>query len=491
MDAAAVSVLVVGAALLMVSVLASSAASRFGVPALLLFLALGMLAGSEGVGGIEFDDPVLTVWVGSVALALILFSGGLQTDLASMGRPLIASGMALATVGVITTGAVVGVAAVLLLNLSWLEGMLLGAVVSSTDAAAVFSVLRSRGIAISSRLRLLIEFESASNDPSAVFLTVALIEAIQGSMMEPAFVPLVFVYRLIGGVLIGYVAGWLMVRLLNRVNLGQDGLYPVLTLALAGLTFGLGELAQTSGFMAVYVAGLVLSNKVFAHKRSLIRFHDGVGWLMQVSMFLVLGLLVFPSQLAGQLTAAVLVAGVLALVARPAAVFVSLVGSGLTAREKLLVSWVGLRGAAPIILATFPMVAGLSASGTIFNIVFITVIVSVAVQAPTIGIVARLLGLTLPGPVGEPRAIEIDVPSGKDVSIQRLPLAEGCAADGRKLLDIGGPDRPIVLMAQRDGRAFIPAGNTKLRSGDELFVVGAPGSVEEFAELFEPAETQS
>ena len=481
-------ILLGGATLLMVSVLASGFANRFGVPSLLLFLALGVLAGSEGLGGIEFSDPRIAVWVGSAALALILFDGGLQTDLSSMTNALIRSGLLLSTAGVLITAGIVGVAAILILNLSVLEGLLLGAVVSSTDAAAVFSVLRSRGIGLSARLRSLIEFESASNDPTAVFLTVTLIEAIQGQMADPGLIPVLFAYRLVGGIAIGYAAGWVLVKLLNRIDLGQDGLYPVLTLAAAGVVFGAGEALGTSGFMAVYVAGLVMSTKVFTHKRSHIRFHDGIAWLMQVSMFLVLGLLVFPSQLAGQVTSAVLVTAVLALLARPLAVFLCLWKSGLGNREKLLISWVGLRGAAPIILATFPMVAGLGASSVIFNTVFVVVIVSVAIQAPTIGTVARVLRLTKEGLSGEARSIEIDIPPGREVSIHRLSLSPGCAADGVKILDIGGPGRPIVLMARREGRLFIPAGNTKIRAGDDLYVVGSSDSVDEFAELFRPSD---
>ena len=306
--------------------------------------------------------------------------------------------------------------------------------------------------------------------------------------MDPVLIPAVFGYRLLGGIAIGVAAGWLMVRLLNRVDLGQDGLYPVLTLAAAGVIFGVGEALQTSGFMAVYVAGLMMASKVFTHKRSLIRFHDGVAWLMQVSMFLVLGLLVFPSQLVGEMGAAVLVAAVLALVARPLAVFLSLWKSGLGKRERLLISWVGLRGAAPIILATFPMVAGVPSSGVIFNTVFMVVIVSVAVQAPTIGLVARKLRLVSAQPAGPARSIEIDVPAGREVAIHRLSLAPGCQADGVKLLDIGGPERPIVLMARREGRLFIPAGNTKLLQGDDLYVVGSSDSVDEFAKLFRSGE---
>jgi len=484
LDSAIAYALLAGALLLLLSLLASKLTSRVGVPALLLFLAFGMLAGSEGLGGIEFDEPRIAMAIGSIALALILFDGGLQTDPKQLTQPLVRSGTLLATAGVGITAAIVAAFATFVLGMSLVEGLLLGAVLSSTDAAAVFSVLRSRGIGLSPHLRRLIEFESGSNDPTAVFLTVSAIAALQSGLVHPALIPLLFIYSLVGGALFGWIAGLALVRLLNWIDFEHDGLYPGLTLAAAGTIFGVAALGQISGFMAVYVAGLAMAGRVFVHKRSLVRFHDGLAWLMQVSMFLVLGLLVFPSHLVAQLWPAIGVSVVLMVVARPLAVFISLIHSGLTVREKMMVSWVGLRGAAPIILATFPMVAGLGVSDAIFNTVFVAVIASVLVQGPSVGFVARRLGIAEPlEHVAPPIPVEIDVPAERGMSIQRLHVDVGSRADGEKLLAIGGPSRPLVVLIRREGWLFIPTGNSRLLPGDELYVLGSAEAVQDMREV--------
>jgi len=469
-----------------VSVLVSRITSRVGIPALLLFLGIGMLAGSEGLGGIGFENPRTAMFLGSIALALILFDGGLRTELGSLTPPLLRAGMLLSTVGVSFTAIIVAAFSVMALGLSPIEGLLLGAVVSSTDAAAVFSVLRSRGIGLPERLQRLIEFESGSNDPTAAFLTVSAVSA----LADPAstdiwLLPLVFVYRMAGAAAIGWLGGLTLVRVLNWIDLEYDGLYPVLTLAAAGSLFGLAELAQTSGFMAAYVAGLTMASRTFVHKMSLIRFHEGLGWLMQVAMFLVLGLLVFPSELILQLGPAVGVSAVLILVARPLATYVALINSGLGLREKTMVSWVGLRGAAPIILATFPMVAGLDIAHPVFNIVFVVVIVSVLVQGPSVSFVARRLGIAGALPERTRSPIELDIPHDLELALRKLTVAPSSAADGHRLLTIGGPERPLVALIRRDGWLFIPTGSTRLSPGDELYVLGSPDSVDEMRGLVE------
>lgn len=466
-----------GALLLLLSVLASRLSSRLGIPALLLFLGIGMLAGSEGPGGIAFDNARVAMFIGSLALAVILFDGGLQTDLGQLDRRLFRSGLLLSTAGVIVTAAVVAGFCVLALDMRPVEGLLIGAVLSSTDAAAVFSVLRARGVGLPQRLRALIEFESGSNDPTAVFLTVAVISAAQLEASGPWQLALSFLFRMGGGLALGWLAGRALVWLLNVIDLEHDGLYSVLTLAAVGTTFGLAEAAGTSGFMAVYVAGLTMTGRIFVHRRSITRFHEGLAWLMQVTMFLVLGLLVFPSQLAGELWFALAVSAVLILVARPLAAFLSLIGSGLTLRERHMVSWVGLRGAAPIILATFPMVAGLEASGTIFNMVFVAVITSVLVQGPTVSLVARRLGIAEPQPEFPLTPIDVDIPRDPAIAVKRLQIEPGAEADGKKLLAIGGPDRPLVILIRRQGRLFLPAGTSLLAAGDELYVLGSDESV--------------
>ncbi|HNS37940.1 MAG TPA: potassium/proton antiporter, partial [Anaerolineaceae bacterium] len=289
--------IIIGAAgLLVVSVLASRISDRFGVPVLLIFLALGMLAGSDGIGGIYFDNPQIAQSVGVVALVLILFSGGLDTEWRSV-RPIVKEGLLLSTVGVLLTALGVGLIAALLLKLSIVEGLLLGAVISSTDAAAVFSVLRAKGINLKGQLKPLLEFESGSNDPMAIFLTVGLIQI----LTQPDFSTLdllgSFVLQMLLGAGLGVAAGYGMLFLLNRIRLGYDGLYPVFTTALVFLTFGLTNVVGGNGFLAVYLAGIMLRRGDFIHRKSVMRFHDGLAWLMQITMFLTLGLLVFPSRL--------------------------------------------------------------------------------------------------------------------------------------------------------------------------------------------------
>ena len=350
--------LLIGASiLLLISVLISKIADRFGVPALLLFLILGMLAGTERkFGGIYFDNPALAQFIGIIALILILFSGGLDTEWKET-FPILKEGMLLSTVGVLITALVVGFFAYLLLDISFVEGFLLGSIVSSTDAAAVFSVLRSKGIGLKGKLKPLLELESGSNDPMAIFLTVGLIQIISLQNFSAMNFIGMFIQQMLFGAAIGYGMGKVMLFMINRLRLGHEGLYPVLTLSLVFLTFGITDVIGGSGFLAVYLAGITLRQKDFLHQKSLLRFHDGLAWIMQITMFLTLGLLVFPSHLTPIMAVGFLIAGCLMLVARPIGVFISLLPSAFNWRDKAFISWVGLRGAAPIILATFPLIA--------------------------------------------------------------------------------------------------------------------------------------
>ncbi len=468
----------VGALLLIAGVVASKLSSKLGVPALLLFLAIGMLAGSEGPGGIPFNSPEPAMLFGSIALALILFDGGLNTDLSQMDRIAVRTGTIMATIGVGITAAIITLLSVFVFGTSWQNGLLVGAILSSTDAAAVFSVLRARGVGLPDRIRTLLEFESGSNDPSAVFLTTTAILLVQGQAVSPLAVPFLFVFKVAGGAFIGWLAGRMLVWSIDRLDLEHDGLYPVYTIGVVGVVFGVAELLQTSGFMAVYVTGLALAGKVFVHRNSLRRFHQGVAWIMQIGMFLMLGLLVTPSQLMSAATPAVFVSVALILVARPVAVFLSMVFSGFTTAEKTLISWVGLRGAAPIILATFPMVAGVEDSRGIFNIVFFAVIISVLVQGPTVSLAARLLGVAQPYSEDSSLPIELVGTAESGLSLTKLTIAEGSAAEGEKLLRIGGPDRPLVVLIRREGRLFVPTGGVRLLARDELYVLGAHEAID-------------
>lgn len=473
------------ALLLLIGVLASKVSSRLGVPALLIFLGVGMLAGSEGIGGIVFADPEPAMLAGSVALALILFDGGLRTDLSAMGRRVVSDGIALSTIGVALTAGVVACAAAWGLGVAWPTALLLGAIVSSTDAAAVFSVLRSRNVGIEPDLKLLLEFESGSNDPTAVFLTTSLITLSQATQVSiPATVAL-FAYKLAGGAIAGVLFGYALVWVLNRIALEYEGLYPVLTLAAAGVVFGAAELVGTSGFMAVYVTGLVMAGRPFVHRNSLLRFHDGLAWLMQIAMFLILGLLVFPSQLPSAAGAGAFIAAVLVFIARPVAVFASLAFSRLDPRRRLFVSWVGLRGAAPIVLATFAVVAGVPGSQWMFDVVFFSVIASVLVQAPTIAVAARVLGVSRPAePPSDAAPIEL-TGDGQGMGLVRVVVPAGSVHAGEQLLRVGGPSRPLVVMIRRGDRLFVPTGSTVLDELDELYCLGARESTEELRAVME------
>ncbi|HNQ32898.1 MAG TPA: potassium/proton antiporter, partial [Methanoculleus sp.] len=329
--------------LFLISIIANKFGERLGVPALLIFLIVGMLAGSEGPGGIPFDDPTIAQTIGVIALAYILFSGGLDTRWDEI-QPVFWPAIALSTIGVVLTAAVLGAFVVLILGLPPLTGFLLGAVVSSTDAAAVFSVLRMARARLKGNLRPFLEFESGSNDPMAIFLTTGIIALIL-TPGEPVFalIPM-FVQQMIVGGLFGYAMGRFVVWLINRLKLESEGLYPVLSLAMVLLTYGLTATVGGNGFIAVYIAGLVIGNSIVVYKKSLIRFHDGIAWLMQIIMFLALGLLVFPSELVPVIVPGLLTATFLILVARPVAVMLTLLPWKMPLNEKALVSWVGLRG---------------------------------------------------------------------------------------------------------------------------------------------------
>jgi potassium/hydrogen antiporter len=389
-------ILVIVGGLLLLSVLASRLSSRLGVPALLLFLLIGMLAGSEGPGGIYFDDARLAQSLGVVALSFILFDGGLGTDW-SVVRSTAWTGISLSTIGVLVTAILVGLAAMPVLGFSLLQGLLLGAVVAPTDAAAVFSVLREKRLPLKGRVVPLLELESGLNDPMAVFLTIGLTELLTTPGLSPfTLVPFFVQQMLIGGV-VGIVLGFGLLVLIARLRFGSREIHPILSSALVMATYGGTALLGGSGFLAVYLAGLVLGGSNLPRKDALLRFHNVIALLMEIAMFLALGLLVFPSHLLSIIGVGLLMTLVL-LVARPVSVFVSLPVSRFSVRQKTFIAWVGLRGAAPIILATFPLLAGVPGASLIFDLVFFIVLVSVLAQGLSIPVVARWLGLVSSAP---------------------------------------------------------------------------------------------
>ena len=451
--------------LLLVSIVASKLSGLLGVPALVIFLAIGMLVGSDGLGGIYFDNAQLAQAVGVAAMAFILFAGGLDTPFARV-RPVLREGMVLASLGVVLTSLLAGLFVAWVLRVPLLVGLLMGAVISSTDAAAVFSILRSRSLRLREPLEPLLELESGSNDPMAVILTVGLIGLITNPDSSLLALLRLLVIQLVIGALAGYVAGRLGVWLLNNLRLQQEGLYPVVTIALVTLIYGGTTVLGGSGFLAIYLAGILMGNQDFIHKNSLVRFHDGLAWLMQIAMFLALGLLVFPAELLAVAGVSLAIAAFLILVARPAAVFLSLARSRLTRRDKLLVSWVGLRGAAPIILATFPLLAGLPEAPLIFDVVFFVVVTSVLIQGTTIPLIARWLGLNAPEPPPAAPSLRERV-SEHLVEIQ---VAPGAAAAGKRIIDLHLPRDVLLVLIERDGEHILPTGSTELQAGDLVLV---------------------
>lgn len=473
-------ILIGAAILLFISVLVSKISDRFGIPALLLFLILGMLAGSEGPGGIYFDDPALAQFISVLALVVILFSGGFSTAWSQV-RPILKEGWILATLGVFITAMSVGLFARVFLGLSLLEGLLLGSIVSSTDAAAVFSVLRSKGISLKGQLKPLLELESGSNDPMAIFLTVGLIQLIAQPDLSPLSLIGLFFQQMLIGALVGYGMGKGIVFLVNRLKLGYEGLYPVLTLSLVLLTFGFTAVIGGSGFLAVYLAGMVLGHHEFVHKRSLARFHDGLAWIMQICMFLALGLLVFPSRLFPLMGSSLLIAGCLMLAARPLSVFIGLLPSALGWREKTFVSWVGLRGAAPIILATFPLLARLEQADLIFNVIFFVVLTSVLLQGTSIPLVAKWLQVDAPAIPKRLYPIEYNPMAGLTSELKELPIPSGSCIDSKAIVELGLPDDFLVILVARGTDFIVPSGGTVLQSGDTLLVLSEKQSFEDIA----------
>ncbi len=482
--AIALEIILVGIALLiLVSIIANKFSERLGVPALLIFLIVGMLAGSEGPGGIPFNDPAVAQMIGIIALAYILFAGGFDTRWDEV-QPIFWPGIALSTVGVVLTAVCLGVFASVVLGLSPLTGFLLGAVVSSTDAAAVFSVLRMARARLKGNLRPFLEFESGSNDPMAVFLTTSVIALILTPGSSALTLVPMFVQQMVVGGLLGYGMGRGIVFFINRLKLESEGLYPVLTLAMVLMIYGLTATLGGNGFIAVYVSGLVMGNSIFVYKKSLIRFHDGIAWLMQIVMFLALGLLVFPSDLVRVIVPGLLIAFFLLLVARPVAVFITLLPWKMPLNEKVLVSWVGLRGAVPIILATYPLVAGVPDAALIFNIVFFIVLISALIHGTSIPTVARWLGLAAPLQEKRKLSREFEVDPNTPSELIELTIPPDASAVGQQVVDLGLPEGALIILMQKEGERFVPSGSTVIEAGDTLLLLTTDDLVQTVRERF-------
>ncbi|MBN2887388.1 MAG: potassium/proton antiporter, partial [Chromatiaceae bacterium] len=407
-------IILIGSLVFFASVLAGVVTSRIGAPLLLVFLLIGMLLGEQGLGGIVFHDIQLAHLVGSLALALILFDGGLVTP-ARQFRVGLGPALVLATLGVLLTSGLTGLFAAWWLDLHWMEGLLLGAIVGSTDAAAVFSLLHASGLELKQRVGATLEIESGTNDPMAVFLTIALIELLASAAPYPGLMVLVEFARQMGlGAALGVAGGLGLVALVNRLNMAP-GLYPLALMAGGLSLFGLTSVLGGSGFLAIYLAGLVIGNRPLQFSQHIKRFHDGIARLAQIGMFLMLGLLVTPSHLLAVAPAALLVAAVLILIARPLAVMLCLLPFRFPWREQVFIGWVGLRGAVPIVLALFPLLAGLEHASIYFDIVFFVVLVSLLVQGWTLATAARLLRLEVPPTTHVVQRVELEIPGQQEL----------------------------------------------------------------------------
>lgn len=383
--------LIAGSVLLLLSVFASKASGALGIPSLVVFIGLGMLAGSDGPGGIDFNDPQLAQVLGLLALIFILYAGGLETDWSHV-RPLLGSALALSTLSVLITSLLVGGFSTYILGFGWIEGILLGAIVSSTDAAAVFSIFEGKSLRLSGSIKPLLELESGSNDPMAAFLTIGMIQLITGQSHSPWELIPQFIKQMLFGIGLGFGIGILASYILNRMKLESEGLYAVATTALALFSYGFSEILGGSGFLAVYVVGIVMGNSNLVHEKHLIVFHNALAWLMQIIMFLTLGLLVYPKKLLSIASGSLFLALFLILVARPLSVLLALLKSNLNLNEKVIISWMGLRGAVPIVLATYPLIAKVPQGQMIFDVVFFVVLTSVLIQGTTIPFLCKWLG---------------------------------------------------------------------------------------------------
>lgn len=464
-------ILLVGSLLLFISIIVGKTSYKFGVPTLLLFLIIGMLAGSDGLVGIYFDNPKIAQFIGIVSLNFILFSGGLDTNWNSV-KPILKEGLMLSTLGVLLTAAILGGFIYYLTDFTFYESMLLGSIVSSTDAAAVFSILRSKNLALKTNLRPTLELESGSNDPMAYVLTIAFLTLVTNPDQSLlSIIPLFLKQMIIGGVL-GFAFGKLSKIIINKIKLGFEGLYPVLVIALMFIVFSATDVIGGNGFLAIYICAVFLGNQDLIHKKTILKMYDGLAWLMQIVLFLTLGLLVFPSKVLPYIGVGLLIALFQMIIARPLSVLISLLPFKMKLRRRFYISWVGLRGAVPIVFATYPLLAGLEKADIMFNIVFFISVTSVLIQGTTLAVVAKWLNVSLPEdmekPISETDKLILNIPKN---TMKEFKISENSYAVNKKIVEIGLPRNVIITMIKRKNEYIIPNGNTKIKADDLLVIL--------------------
>jgi cell volume regulation protein A len=481
--------ILVGAGLVVLSIFAGLVSSRVGAPLLLVFLGLGMLAGEDGPLGMRFGDFDTAYLAGSLALAVILFDGGLRTTRQNL-KLAFTPALMLATVGVLVTAAIVGGAAMWLLDLHWAQGGLIGAIVGSTDAAAVFFILHLRGLHVRERVSATLEVESGFNDPMAIFLTMLGVDLLQSGMLTLSWdtaghVAGLFLRQMIGGGLLGFIGGSILLRLINRLDIAS-GLYPVLALAGAMLIFAVAQTVEASGFLAIYLVGFMLGSRRHRATELINRFSDGFSWLAQILMFLMLGLLVTPTALLPALIPSVAIALILIFIARPIAVWLCLKPFQFDVREVGFVSWVGLRGAVPIFLATIPVLAGVEGSKVFFSVAFVVVLISMVVQGWSVAWLARVLGLELPPHPAPPVHAELDLPGTGERTMAAYTVQPFSMATRRRVDRMRLPDDIGIVTVIRDGKMTSPDKISRLAPNDYVLILATADQMPTLDRLFAP-----
>ncbi|HNT50131.1 MAG TPA: potassium/proton antiporter [Cyclobacteriaceae bacterium] len=471
--------LLVVSVLFFLSILAGKASSRFGVPALLLFLGVGMLGGSDGLG-IQFENIQFASAIGTIALCIILFSGGLDTKISEI-RPIIVPGVILATFGVLLTAIITGVIVWWILGMTMpsagiglLTALLLASTMASTDSASVFSILRSKNLQLKNNLRPMLELESGSNDPMAFVLVITIIDLIKVNG-EPNYwlVAGTLLLQLGIGAVMGFASGKLAVRIINRIKIGNDSLYPILIFTFCIFIFSATYFVKGNGFLAVYVGGLVIGNSKFVHKRSCLNFFDGLAWMSQLIMFLTLGLLVNPHELVPVIVPGLLISFLMIFFSRPLTVFLCLLPfKKISFKDKTYISWVGLRGAVPIIFAIYPLVENVPHARLIFNIVFFCTLVSLVVQGTSLPLFARWLNLAeRPRKIKKVRNFDIDFSNDLKSVTTEIEVTAKILEGGNKLMNLPLPDNTVVVMVMRDNNYFVPTGQTVLKEKDKILII--------------------